>query len=274
MSRYPRISLNGVYERDAPIAADLELCRVVGLDWLAVPNWKFAQLGVDQSIALLNGDPIGVSTICHANLLSLDDRSRWPKQLASAKRTIDIAAAVDAKSVYLTTGSRGSLNWAAAAAEFVDGVSVLVTYAADLGLPLLVEPTASFLAELSMLHTLGDVVDVCQRSGLGICLDVFACWSDSTFATAMPAAVERCGLVQLSDYANGNEVARDRAVPGDGEADWDTLFTALGAAGYDGLFDLELVGPRIQDEGEAAAFRRGADWTLARMIGAGLVPAQ
>jgi sugar phosphate isomerase/epimerase len=264
--RYPRISLNGVYQRDSPLADDLALCKAVGLDWLAVPNWKFAQLGVQDSIALLNADPVGVSTICHANLFTLDDRTMWPKQLASAKRTIDIAAAVAARSVYLTTGSRGSLNWAEAADEFVDGVSELVVYAADQGMPLLVEPTASFLAELSMLHTLGDLVDVCQRSGLGVCLDVFACWSDSTYGTAMDAALERCGLVQLSDYANGDEIARDRAVPGDGEADWNTLFAAVAASGYDGLFDLELRGPRISAEGEVAAFSRAAEWTRGQLI--------
>lgn len=58
---YPRISLNGVYDRDAPLEDDLALC--------------------------LNSSVVQVSTLCHPNLLSLDDQSRWPKQLASARRT-------------------------------------------------------------------------------------------------------------------------------------------------------------------------------------------
>ncbi len=136
----------------------------------------------------------------------------------------------------------------------------LVEYAATKSMPLLVEPTAAFLSDLSMLHTLGDVVDVTARSGLGVCLDVFACWSDSTFSSAMDAAAAACGLVQLSDYAAGDLNARDRAVPGDGVINFPPVFAALRAADYQGLFDLELRGPRIDDEGVTAAFRRAADW--------------
>jgi sugar phosphate isomerase/epimerase len=267
---YPRISINGVYDRHGPIAADLALCHAIGVGWLAIPNWKFAQLGVAASIRLVNADPIAISTVCHPNLLSLDDRARWPAQLASAKRTVDIAVEVDAASVYLTTGSRGRLSWPDAAGAFVDGVAELVSFAAERDMPLLVEPTASFLADLSMLHTLGDVVDVSRRAGVGVCLDVFACWSDSTFASALDAAVERCGLVQISDYVDGDRHARERGVPGDGVIGWDPLFAALGAAGYSGLFDLELVGPRIDGEGPAAAFGRAAQWLDARLRASGL----
>ena len=114
--RYARLSINGVYDREGPIAADLALCHELGISWLAVPNWKFAQDGVGAAVDLLNADEVRVSTICHPNLLTLDDRGRWPRELDSARRTIDIAVDVGAASVYLTTGSRGSLAWPQAAA--------------------------------------------------------------------------------------------------------------------------------------------------------------
>lgn len=158
---YPRISLNGVYDRKAPIAADLALCSAAGISWLAVPNWKFAQDGVRTAIECLYGDPIRVSWVCRPNLLSLDDHE-LASELACAKRTIDIAVEVNAASVYLTTERRGQLNWEDAAGAFVDGVADLVSYAAERSMPLLMEPTAAFLADLSNLHTLGDVVDMTE----------------------------------------------------------------------------------------------------------------
>jgi sugar phosphate isomerase/epimerase len=267
---YPRISLNGLYDREGPIAADLALCHAIGVGWLGLPNWKFTQLGVAESIRIINADSTAISTICHPNLFSLDDRECWPAQLASAKRTVDIAVEVDAASVYLTTGSRGTLSWPDAADAFVDGVAELVGYAASQGMSLLVEPTASFMADVSILHTLGDVVEVSRRTGVGVCLDVFACWADSTFASALDAAAARCGLVQVSDLVEGDRHARERGVPGDGVIGWDPLFAALGAAGYAGLFDLELVGPRIDREGPAAAFGRAAQWLDAKLRAHGL----
>jgi sugar phosphate isomerase/epimerase len=271
---YPRISLNGVYARGGPVADDLALCAAVGIDWLAVPNWKFAADGPDEVIAAVEASEVGVSTVCHPNLFTLDDRSRWPAELAAAKVTIDQASAVGARSVYLTTGRRGSLNWPRAADAFVDAVAELVEYSAAKSMPLSLEPTAAFLSDLSILHTLGDTVDLCRRTGLQVNIDVFPAWADSTFTSAMPEAAALCGLVQISDYVDGDRNARERAVPGDGAVEWEGLFSALRDTNYRGLFDLELVGPRITQEGEEAAFRRAATWLVTQLRAYGILDAE
>ena len=273
MTKYPRISINGVYHRRNPVVDDLALCAAVGVDWLAVPNWKFVAEGPDKVIDILNANAIGVSTVCHPNLFTLDDRAKWPAELDAARTTIDQAAAVGAGSVYLTTGRRGSLDWPRAADAFVDAVAELVDYSATKSMPLLLEPTAAFMSDLSIVHTLRDTVDICKRSGLGVNIDVFPSWSDSSFSSAMDEAAALCGLVQVSDYVDGDRNARERAIPGDGAIHWDGLFTALKAANYSGLFDLEIRGPRLHAEGDEAAFRRGADWLIAKLRAHGIVAA-
>ena len=64
-----------------------------------------------------------------------------------------------------------------------------------------------------------------------------------------------------------------RAVPGDGAIHWDGLFTSLKAANYTGLFDLEIRGPRLHAEGDETAFRRAADWLVAKLRTHGIVGA-
>jgi sugar phosphate isomerase/epimerase len=76
------------------------------------------------------------------------------------------------------------------------------------------------------------------------------------FRRAMPLT----GLVQVSDYVLGDRSTPCRAVPGDGAMPLERLLGDVLDAGYTGLFDLELVGPRIEAEGGFAASRRAADY--------------
>jgi sugar phosphate isomerase/epimerase len=50
-------------------------------------------------------------------------------------------------------------------------------------------------------------------------------------------------------------------VPGDGVIPLRHIFAQLFASGYDGNFDLELLGPRIDKEGHREAARRAAQVT-------------
>jgi sugar phosphate isomerase/epimerase len=63
----------------------------------------------------------------------------------------------------------------------------------------------------------------------------------------------------VSDYVYGDRTAPCRAVIGDGAIPLEHLIGELLDAGYKGVFDLELLGPRIQQEGAAAATRRAAE---------------
>jgi sugar phosphate isomerase/epimerase len=48
-------------------------------------------------------------------------------------------------------------------------------------------------------------------------------------------------------------------VPGDGDIPLRRILGQVLAAGYDGCFDLELIGPRIEEEGYESACRRAVD---------------
>jgi sugar phosphate isomerase/epimerase len=73
--------------------------------------------------------------------------------------------------------------------------------------------------------------------------------------------VPRAGLVQVSDYVLGDRALPGRAVPGDGTIPLERLLGQLLELGYEGMFDLELLGPRIDEEGHRAATARAAERT-------------
>ena len=67
------------------------------------------------------------------------------------------------------------------------------------------------------------------------------------------------GLVQVSDYIPGDRFTPSRAVPGDGAVPLERLLGDILELGYEGVFDLELVGPRIEQEGPRIAGKRAAE---------------
>jgi sugar phosphate isomerase/epimerase len=69
----------------------------------------------------------------------------------------------------------------------------------------------------------------------------------------------RCHLVQVSDYVLGDRGFPCRAVPGDGGIPLEEIISWILEAGYQGPFDLELFGPRIEREGHYEAVARTGD---------------
>jgi sugar phosphate isomerase/epimerase len=55
-------------------------------------------------------------------------------------------------------------------------------------------------------------------------------------------------------------------VPGDGAIPLERLIGDLLDLGYQGLFDIELVGPRIDTEGGAAATARAAEYVSSLLV--------
>jgi sugar phosphate isomerase/epimerase len=171
-------------------------------------------------------------------------------------RVIDAAAAVDARTVYLLTGGRGTLGWTQAAQRFCEMVTPCAEHAERAGVALAIENASSLYADLHLAHTLRDTITLAEMSGLDICIDVFHCWAEGNVDELLQRALPRTRLIQLSDYVLGDRSLPGRAVPGDGTIPIEAFVTQVLAGGYAHGFDLELIGPRIEEEGRLESARR------------------
>ena len=111
-------------------------------------------------------------------------------------------------------------------------------------------------ADLHIAHTLRDTITLAELAGIGVCIDICGCWTEAGLKSWIGLGVPRCHLVQVSDYVLGDRSLPSRAVPGDGAIPLPTLLQWLLDAGYEGAFDLELLGPRIEQEGNLQAAQR------------------
>lgn len=171
-------------------------------------------------------------------------------------RVIDAAADVAAGTVYMLTGGRGDLTWPQAAERFCERVAPCLKRAQDAGVALAIENASSLYADLHIAHTLRDTVVLAEMSGLDICIDVFHCWAEGDVEEQLHRALPRTRLIQLSDYVLGDRSLPGRAVPGDGVIPIESFVAQTLQGGYRHGFDVELIGPRIEEEGRLAAARR------------------
>ncbi|HMP56081.1 MAG TPA: TIM barrel protein [Novosphingobium sp.] len=128
------------------------------------------------------------------------------------------------------------------------------------GVRLLVENASALNVDMHMAHTLRDAVRLAEIAGIGLCLELHACWMEGGLKDHFRRALPITGLVQVSDHVLGDRTTPCRAVPGDGVIPLERLLGDLLDLGYTGLFDLELVGPRIAEEGPDSACTRAAEY--------------
>ncbi len=173
--------------------------------------------------------------------------------------TIEVAHALKARAICMTTGPRGDLSWSDAAAKFALELAPCVEYARRVGVTLGAEPTSHLYADVSIVHRLADVADVATRAGIATGIDLFACWTDADLESTLKGVGANCAFVQISDYVLGDRGLPCRAVPGDGAIPLERLLTILIDAGFRGPFDLEIIGPRLEREGRARGLKRAID---------------
>lgn len=229
--------------------------RALGLKRLSVID---AQLLDPAFPRLVREDDYVLEAVCHVfasgRLASEESSARAAR--AALSRVIDAAAAADARCVYMLTGGRGELTWEQAAEQFCHTIEPCVRAAAQAGVALAIEAASSLYADIHIAHTLRDTITLAEMAGVGICLDLFHCWAEADLTGLLQAALPRTQLIQLSDYVLGDRALPARAVPGDGVIPIEAVVAQALAGGYAHGFDLELIGPRIDEEGRFAASER------------------
>jgi sugar phosphate isomerase/epimerase len=200
-----------------------------------------------------------LETIVHP-FSSVDPLDSNDELLAGARARLSaqiaVAGRLGARSIYMTTGGRGTLSWEEAATSFATAIAPCVMEAESAGISLMIENAPPQYADLHIAHTLRDAITLAEIAGIGVCIDLVGCWTEAGLSGLIEQAMPRCHLVQVSDYLPGDRSLPSRAVPGDGALPLKALLQCILEAGYDGNFDLELLGPRIEDEGRVAAMRR------------------
>jgi sugar phosphate isomerase/epimerase len=252
---HPRVSLHQVAFLNESTTAFLAHCQEIGVQQATlVTPVLMKQGGVGE--ALRGG--VRISSINHPFAVQPDLEHDVGRATQALNAVIDVAVALGKPDIYVLTGARGALSWEQAADRFAELVAPCRARADTGGVRLLVENASAFNADIHMAHTLADTITLATAAGIGVCVDVHACWTEAGLSELIRRAMPLTGLIQVSDYVLGDRCAPCRAVPGDGAIPLQRIIGDALEAGYTGVFDIELVGPRIDEEGPRAATARAA----------------
>lgn len=260
MSLHPRLSVSTVSSWNWSLEEDLAFYAEAGIDAIGIELRKLDDHADLAALATrLDDAGIHLTDLLAPGPFSLDAPERWPEQRDAMGRIMDAALTLRPDVLVLTTGAAGVLPWERAADAFADILRGSVREAEREGLRIAVEHTHALRTDVGFVHTLRDAVELAWRVDIGVCVELQACWAERNLAGTIAAAIDVIELVQVSDFAIGTTSTPDRLVPGRGDLPLRRLLGHLLDAGYEGRFELELVGPRIEEQGYAEAIREGVD---------------
>jgi sugar phosphate isomerase/epimerase len=172
----------------------------------------------------------------------------------------------------ITTGAAGRLEWDQAAAALAEALEPVLADAHRRSITVAIEQTLPVRVEVGFVHSFADSVTLADRlgQGIGVVLEAGYCFAERDLegSVGSAAGAGRLAAVQLSDLVTPSATIPDRAVPGDGVIPLERIVRLALDNGYQGAFELEMLGPRIEAEGYAAACQRAVhfiDELLTRM---------
>jgi len=253
---HPRVSLSAISTFQWDLDTDLAFYERAGITAIGASLAKLEAAGVDAGARRLRDAGVRVTNLIGLGPFRLDEPSQWIEQRARVTRALDAAEALEAECMILTTGPAGSLTWEAAADALEEALAPVIADAQARDVPFGLEHTNSLRVDVGFVHSLHDVVDLARRLGIGVCVETNACWAERGLGATISAGVDTFRVVQVSDFAVGTLSTPNRLVPGDGDIPLERILGQVLEAGYEGCFDLELIGPRIDEEGYEPACTR------------------
>lgn len=256
---HPRVCVSAICTFKQDLAADLDFWAGHGIDCVGVSVAKLEAFGWEEGARRVADSGVRVANLIGLGPFVLTQPAQWERQRERLVHALETGRTLDAECVVFTTGPAGPLPWEEAADALETALAPVLVEARALDIPFALEHTNSLRVDVGFVHSLRDVVDLARRLGTGVCMEVNACWAERELGATIVSAIDVIRLVQVSDFAIGTLSTPDRLVPGDGDIPLPRIIGQLLTAGYAGVFDLELIGPKIDAEGYASAVPRAVD---------------
>jgi sugar phosphate isomerase/epimerase len=245
MSIHPRVAVNSISSMNQTLDEDLALWADLGIENVGLISPKLDGPGWDASRqAVLDAGVIVSSMSC------------YPHEIAES---VEFTAAVNATVLYIVTGGAGSLPWDEAAEKYCEHMAPHVARAKELGVWLAAEPTNPLRSDVSFVFTVRDAIDLARMAGVGVCIDFYSAWYERGLEELVRKNIDLLALVQIGDYKIGTTDTPNRCAIGDGDIPVERLMAMMLDAGYEGAFELEILGPQIEAEGYRAPIVRSIE---------------
>jgi sugar phosphate isomerase/epimerase len=224
--------------------------QAAGIPAIGVWRQKLSDFGEEKGIELLAESELGVSNLLWAGGFTGSEGRTFRESVADAREAIQLASDLRASCVVIYSGARGGHTCNHSYRLLRDAMRQLAPLAEEFGVDLAIEPMhpgcaeeCTFVTSLELVERLFE--DVPSRR-LKLVFDTYHLGHDPENLSQLASLAERIAVVHLGDGRSAPEREQDRCRLGEGSIPLQQIVDTLQQAGYEGYYDLELIGEEIE----------------------------
>jgi sugar phosphate isomerase/epimerase len=229
---------------------DVTRYQAAGIEAIGVWRQKLADFGEDKGLELLARSGLKVSNLLWAGGFTGSDGHSHDESLADAREALQLAAALKTGHLVVYSGARNGHTQNHARRLFISALGKLLPLAEQLNVVLAVEPMHSGCAEdWTFLTTLDEAMTVIRGIDspyVKLAFDTYHLGHDPRIVEQIAAIASYVGIVHLADGKCPPDREQNRHCLGAGTLPLPCIVKALQQAGYDGYYDVELIGEEIE----------------------------
>jgi sugar phosphate isomerase/epimerase len=229
---------------------DVANYAAAGIPAIGVWRQKLSDCGQTKAQELLDRSGLRVSHLFWAGGFTGSEGRSYRESVEDAVEAVRTAAALKTGTLVVYSGARAGHTYNHAKRLIQGALRELLPLAGELGVTLAVEPMHPGCAtEWTFLTSLDDVLNllgVVASPHVKMVLDTYHLGLTPGLLDRIAQIVPHVALVQLGDGRQPPNGEQNRCRLGDGNVPLKEIVAALKAAGYDGYYDVELLGEEIE----------------------------
>jgi sugar phosphate isomerase/epimerase len=262
-----RFAISEVTTINLSFEEDVQLYSSIGCDGIGVWGFKMEAVGPERArdlldrhgLAAANCIPEGNSILPY--VLSpepADPRARVEAFLPRMERM----AKLNPESIVVITGPQGDRSTQEVEDLCLEGFERIGQVASDLGVTIALEPIHKSVRDVfTVIWDLPGTIEMLRQldqPSFKILVDTWHLWDTPDFMSLLLRHSDKIGGVHVADWREQTRTWADRAFPGEGKLPMKDLLDQLDAAGFNGLYDVEI----FSDDGRFGADHSDSLWRL------------
>jgi sugar phosphate isomerase/epimerase len=217
---------------------------------------KLSDFGEEKGVELLADAQLGVSSLLWAGGFTGSEGRSFKESVQDASEAIRLAGHMKAACLVVYTGGRGGHTRNHARRLIRSALSELSAIAAEAGVTLALEPMhPGCAAEWTFLTNVADTLEVLDALGsphVKLVLDTYHLCQGNDNLDPLAQLVPHVALVQMGDAKQPPSGEQNRCRLGEGTVPLGEIVRCLTQAGYDGYYEVELLGEELEADDYAS----------------------